>query len=171
MEPPTTRDRSLPFRGFTSAIRHFPYHLMHIIFSTKIVIPVREVSYNCFAGLLTQECPAHQSPFCYGLGESCNDWSNTTPFWEAAGFGTPCENVLKEFANSPSSGHMLPCLLRLHFPLEKTSELLHGAESADTAFSAQQRGSAQPLAASTGARYTSQHAQHSHYVRYGVGIG
>ena len=52
-----------------------------------------------------------------------------------------------------------------------TSELLHGAESADTAFSAQQRGSAQPLAASTGARYTSQHAQYSDYIRYGVGIG
>ena len=51
------------------------------------------------------------------------------------------------------------------------SELLHGAESADTAFSAQQRGSAQPLAVSTGARYTSQHAQYSDYIRYGVGIG
>ena len=49
-----------------------------------------------------------------------------------------------------------------------TSELLHGAESADTAFSVRQRGSAQPLAVSTGARYTAQHAQHNHPVRYAI---
>ena len=42
-----------------------------------------------------------------------------------------------------------------------TSELLHGAEKADTASSARQCGSAQSLAVSIGARYTPQHPQHT----------
>ena len=30
-----------------------------------------------------------------------NDWSNSRAFWQATGFGTPCENVLSEIALQP----------------------------------------------------------------------